>query len=74
MLLAPSQARLLSLHEKPGGLCPPQFQLVAEAAVVIGPTPSPFMSLGNAALATYPHNLSGMSSWVMGRASSTLLP
>jgi hypothetical protein len=32
---------------------------------------SPFMSLGNAALATYPNNLSGKSSWVAGCASST---
>ncbi len=32
---------------------------------------SPFVSLGNAALATYPNNLSRKSSWVVGRASST---
>jgi hypothetical protein len=35
---------------------------------------SPFMSLGNAALATYPNNLSRNSSWVVGRASSTHVP
>ena len=32
---------------------------------------TPFVSLGNAALATYPNNLSRKSSWVVGRASST---
>ena len=35
---------------------------------------SPFVSLGNAALATYPNNLSRKSSRVVGRASSTHVP
>ena len=50
----------------------PHFQLVTVAGGLFRTVShTPFVSLGNAALATYPNNLSGKSSWVIGRASST---
>jgi hypothetical protein len=53
----------------------PHFQLVTVAGGLFRTVSrSPFVSLGNAALATYPNNLSRNSSWVVGRASSTHVP
>ena len=53
----------------------PHFERVALAGGLFRTVShSPFVKLGNSALATYPNNLSGKSSWVIGRASSTLLP
>jgi hypothetical protein len=50
----------------------PHFERVALAGGLFRTvSQSPFVSLGNAALATYPNNLSRKSSWVVGRASST---
>ncbi len=50
----------------------PHFQLVTVAGGLFRTVShTPFVSLGNAALATYPNNLSRKSSWVIGRASST---
>jgi hypothetical protein len=53
----------------------PHFQSVTVAGGLFRTVShTPFVSLGNAALATYPNNLSGKSSWVVGRASSTHVP
>jgi hypothetical protein len=50
----------------------PHFQFVTVAGGLCRTVShSPFVKLGNSALATYPNNLSGKSSWVIGRASST---
>jgi len=53
----------------------PHFQLVAVAGGVFRTVGhSPFMKLGNSAVATYPNSPSGKSSQVVGCATSTLLP
>ena len=53
----------------------PHFELVALAGGVFRTVShSPFMKLGNSALATSPNSHSSKSSQVVGRASSTLLP
>ena len=62
---------LLRVHS-PVLCASPHFQSVTVAGGLFRTVShTPFVSLGNAALATYPNNLSGKSSWVVGRASST---